>query len=648
MRKYLDKIFTVLVFVVLYAPLLVMVLFSFNEGKSTSVFSGFSLRWYGELFASSGTITALRNTLVLAVASAVIATILGTLAAIGIYFLRNRFVRSSVMMVTNIPMMNPDIVTGVSLMLLFVFAGRMLGSSNSLSFWTLLIAHVTFNLPYVILNVLPKLNQADPRLQEAAQDLGSTPARAFVDVVLPFITPGVVSGFLMAFTLSLDDFVISYYTTGADYQTLPLKIFAMTKKTVKPDMYALSTLIFLTVLVLLLAINVVQMRPADSKKNPKAAKRSRVLKRVVAAALSLLVVFAGVAVFFGGSVVQNDEDIIPVVGTYSDEYAGTTLNVFNWGEYISDGSDDSLDVNAEFEKLTGIHVNYLNYESNEAMYAKLKSGAVSYDIIIPSDYMVQRLISENMVQELDFSKLDNYRFISDEYKGLYFDPEDIYSVPYSVGMVGLIYNTTMVEETPTSWSVMWDERYADNILTFNNSRDAFAIAQMLLGLDLNSTNTADWDAAAAKLMEQNDVLQGRVMDEVFNKMEGGNAAIAPYYAGDFYTMAEHNEDLAFVYPEEGVNIFVDSVCVPNNAQNYEAAMMYINFLMEPEVALANAEYICYASPNTAVVENDNYSFKGDEVLYPSAENKPKTQYFHDLDPAIRTYYEKLWEDIVKN
>ncbi|MBR4888605.1 MAG: extracellular solute-binding protein [Clostridia bacterium] len=648
MRKYLDKIFTVLVFVVLYAPLLVMVLFSFNEGKSTSVFSGFSLRWYGELFASSGTITALRNTLVLAVASAVIATILGTLAAIGIYFLRNRFVRSSVMMVTNIPMMNPDIVTGVSLMLLFVFAGRMLGSSNSLSFWTLLIAHVTFNLPYVILNVLPKLNQADPRLQEAAQDLGSTPARAFVDVVLPFITPGVVSGFLMAFTLSLDDFVISYYTTGADYQTLPLKIFAMTKKTVKPDMYALSTLIFLTVLVLLLAINVVQMRPADSKKNPGAAKRRRVLKRGVAAALCLLVVFAGAAIFLGGGVVQNDEDTIPVVGTYSDEYAGTTLNVFNWGEYISDGSDDSLDVNAEFEKLTGIKVNYLNYESNEAMYAKLKSGAVSYDIIIPSDYMVQRLISENMVQELDFSKLDNYRFISDEYKSLYFDPEDIYSVPYSVGMVGLIYNTTMVEEAPTSWSVMWDERYADNILTFNNSRDAFAIAQMLLGLDLNSTNTADWDAAAAKLMEQNDVLQGRVMDEVFNKMEGGNAAIAPYYAGDFYTMAKHNEDLAFVYPEEGVNIFVDSVCVPSNAQNYEAAMMYINFLMEPEVALANAEYICYASPNTAVVENDNYSFKGDEVLYPSAENKPKTQYFHDLDPAIRTYYEKLWEAIVKN
>ena len=267
MTKHLSRIFTILVFFVLYAPLLVMVLFSFNAGKSTSVFSGFSLYWYKELFSSSDTMTALQNTLVLAVASAVIATLLGTLAAVGIYYLRNRAVRSSVMLVTNIPMMNPDIVTGVSLMLLFVFVGRLLGSSNSLSFWTLLIAHVTFNLPYVILNVLPRLNQADPRLQEDAQDLGSPPARAFMDVVLPFIAPGILSGFLMAFTLSLDDFVISYYTTGADYQTLPLKIFAMTKKTVKPDMYALSTVIFLTVLVLLLVINLLQMRQGRSPKN---------------------------------------------------------------------------------------------------------------------------------------------------------------------------------------------------------------------------------------------------------------------------------------------------------------------------------------------------------------------------------------------
>lgn len=343
---------------------------------------------------------------------------------------------------------------------------------------------------------------------------------------------------------------------------------------------------------------------------------------------------------------KTNDTVENLEGTYSREYAGTTINVFNWGEYISDGSEGSLDVNKAFEKLTGIKVNYSLYESNEAMYAKMKSEAVSYDIVIPSDYMIERLKNENMLQKIDTTKLSNYKYIDDAYKGLYFDENNEYSVPYSVGMVGLIYNTTMVKEAPTSWSVMWDKKYKENILTFNNPRDAFAISQFLLGIDLNTTDKAEWDRAAAKLKEQNPLLQGRVMDQVFNKMEGGNAAIAPYYAGDFLTMQSNNEDLAFVYPKEGTNIFVDSICIPKNAKNYEAAMMYINFMLEPEVALANAEYICYASPNTAVVNNDEYEFKGNEILYPSEDKKPKTQYFHDLPAEIRGYYEKLWEDIL--
>lgn len=331
---------------------------------------------------------------------------------------------------------------------------------------------------------------------------------------------------------------------------------------------------------------------------------------------------------------------------YTREYEGTTLNVFNWGLYISDGSEGSFDVNRAFEELTGIKVNYMNYESNEAMYGKVKPGAVSYDIVIPSDYMIERMINENMLRTIDFSKITNYDLIDEQYKNLYFDPDNQYSVPYSVGMVGMIYNTTMVEGTPDSWSLMWDPAYTDDILTFNNPRDAFAIAQFLLGIDLNTTDKADWDTAAAKLKEQNAILQQRVMDDVFNKMEGGNAAIAPYYAGDFLTMVENNPDLAFVYPKEGTNIFVDSVCIPANCQNYEAALMYINFLLEPEVALANAEYICYASPNTAVIENPDYTYYQSEILYPSKDAMPKVQYFHDIDAEIRSYYEKLWEDIL--
>ncbi len=267
MKKSLSNLFLGLVYTVLYAPLLVMVFFSFNDARSTSVFAGFSLRWYKELFNSSDTMTALKNTLILAVTSAIIATVIGTAAAVYMYYLRNRAWKTSLDVVTNIPMMNPDIVTGVSLMLLFVFVGRMLGASNSLNFGTLLIAHVTFNLPYVILNVLPKLHQTDPYLMQAAQDLGSTPLRAFFNVVLPAIMPGITSGLLMSFTLSLDDFVISYYTAGSSFQTLPLKIFAMTKKTVRPDMYALSSLIFLTVLVLLLIVNISQIRAEKKQQN---------------------------------------------------------------------------------------------------------------------------------------------------------------------------------------------------------------------------------------------------------------------------------------------------------------------------------------------------------------------------------------------
>lgn len=330
---------------------------------------------------------------------------------------------------------------------------------------------------------------------------------------------------------------------------------------------------------------------------------------------------------------------------YSKKYAGTTINVFNWGEYIPDGTEGSLNLNRAFTELTGINVNYTTYESNEAMYSKIKGGGVSYDIIIPSDYMIERLKKEDMLCKINTDELSNYKYIDPKYKNLFFDEKNEYSVPYCVGMVGMIYNTAMIDEQLDSWSAMWDSKYKDNILNFNNPRDAFAVAQLLLGYDLNSQNRAEWDNAAKKLKEQKDVLQSYVMDEVFQKMEDGEAAIAPYYAGDFLLMQENNPDLAFVYPKEGVNIFVDSVCIPKSCQNYEAAKMYINFLLEPEIALEVAEYVMYASPNTAVTNNEDYSLKGNEYLYPPEESYNKVQYFHDIDPEIRSYYERLWEDV---
>ena len=632
----LRKIFIALMLVFLYAPLLVMTFFSFNSSSSTSVFEGFSLKWYEQLLYDSESITALQNTLILAVLSAVIATVLGTVAAVGIYKTKKGILKTTMTTVTNIPMMTPEIVTGVSLMLLFVFMASLVGKKEALGFGTVLCAHITFNLPYVILNVLPKLKQTDSHLSEAAEDLGCTPIKAFLKVVLPAIYPGIFTGFIMSFTLSLDDFVISYFTSGTAFQTLPIRIYSMTKKTVKPTMYALSTIIFLTVLILLVLVNLSKSENKKSKLRPR-------LMKIASVAVCVAIVTAMTGVSLISRNLKNTS--IAVVGEYDRELAGTTLNVYNWGEYISDGTDDTLDVNAAFEKLTGIKVNYSYFESNEEMYAKIKAGSSAYDIIIPSDYMIHRMIKENMLKKLDFSKISNYSYIDEGYKDLYFDPDNEYSVPYNVGMVGLIYNSKIVTEKPDSWEILFDSRYAGNILTFNNSRDAFGIAQFALGLDVNSTNKEDWTKAADKLIEQNKVLQARVMDEVFNKMESGNAALAPYYAGDFYTMKDANDNLEFVYPKEGTNIFVDSVCVPQTAQNYDAAMMYINFLLEPEVALANAEYICYASPNTSVINNEEYSFKDDPILYPPEEIKSNTQYYHDLDPEIRDYYESLWTKV---
>ncbi len=327
-----------------------------------------------------------------------------------------------------------------------------------------------------------------------------------------------------------------------------------------------------------------------------------------------------------------------------DALRGTTLYVYNWGEYISDGAEDSLNVNAAFEEKYGINVVYDVYDNNEVMYSKLKGGGVSYDVVIPSAYMIERMIAEGVLEKIDFSNIPNYKYIPEQYKNLAHDPKNEYSVPYTVGMVGLIYNTTMVEEVPDSWTALWDERYTGDILMINNPRDAFAIAQSVLGMDYNNESEPSWRVAAELLKEQKKVSPAYVNDEIFIKMESGEAALAPYYAGDYLTMKDNNPDLAMVYPKEGVNFFVDSACVLKGAKNKLAAELYINFLLEPDVALANAEYICYASPHTEVFNNPEYSFYQDEILYPET-GKFKTQLFLNLKPEILALMSTLWDDV---
>ena len=323
---------------------------------------------------------------------------------------------------------------------------------------------------------------------------------------------------------------------------------------------------------------------------------------------------------------------------------GTKLYVYNWGEYISDGEDGTLDVNAAFTEKYGIQVVYDTFDNNETMYSKLKSGGVSYDVVFPSDYMIERMISEGLLEKIDFSNVPNFSYIPEKYRNLSYDPTNEYSVPYTVSYVGLIYNSKMVYEKPDSWAALWDENYTNDILMFDNPRDAFAIAQSLLGMDYNMESETAWRTAAALLKEQKTVSPGYVNDEIFLKMESGEAALGPYYVGDFLTMKENNEDLEFVYPKEGVNYFLDCACILKGTKNKLAAELYLNFLNEPEVAQANAEYICYGSPNEAVYTNEDYEYYQNELLYPE-EGAFKTQIFRNLSPETLALMSTLWDDV---
>ena len=650
--KPAAKVYTALIFLFLFAPIAILLVFSFNATKSLSVFSDFSVKWYRELFKDEETLRALQNTLVLAVTASIVSTVMGTAAAVGIHRLRRRYLKTAYDTVTNIPMMNPDIITGISLMLMFVFVGRLFGLSTSLSFWTMLIAHITFCLPYVILQVLPKLQQMDPSLPEAAMDLGCTPLRAFFRVEVPEILPGIITGLMMAFTLSLDDFVISYFTQGNGFQTLPIRIYNMTKKTVTPKMYALATIIFFTILALLLLTNLVDEDDSRRMKEARSAKRAAKGKKPRGDSNK-----RGMAIV--GAILGLTIIIIAAIGITRPK--PVELNVYNWGEYISDGSEDTLDTIKAFEEWYleeysyPVKVNYETYASNEDMYAKLKSGAVSYDLVIPSDYMIARMAAEDMLVPLNYANIPNYEYISESFRGLYYDPDDMYTVPYTYGVVGVIYDANQVDEADIgTWDLMWNEKYAGNILQFNNSRDAFATAIYRAGNDVNSTDHAVWDSALQMLAEQHPLVKSYVMDEIYNMMESGEAAIAAYYAGDYFTMIDSqsdNVDLQFYYPEP-TNFFVDAMCIPKGCQHQELAEIFINFMLSEEPAVANAEYIYYASPNSLVYENEDYIDEmGEEtmeILYRFTDEFSDmfNQYaYRNLDQDTLDYVNTLWETL---
>ncbi len=646
--RFGSRFFIGLVFLFLYAPILLLIIFSFNAGDSSAVWKGFSLHWYRELFQNRIIMESVYITLLVSLLATLIATVAGTFAAIGLYSLGRRK-REALMTVNSIPMMNADIVTGVSLCLFFVaffqfwgvFAHWVNGVQSlfelperlTLGLGTLLLAHVAFNIPYVILNVAPKLRQMDKNLIDAAQDLGCTWMQAFFKVMLPEIKSGIVSGALIAFTMSIDDFVISYFTAGSSSSTLAMTIYGMTKRRITPEVNAVSTLLFVSVLVLLVISN---LREIQQERRPARRRKKRLHIAVPPGAKRLAAAGAACAFVITIGVLSSAATSQPVV------------NVCSWGEYID------TDLITQFEEETGIRVNYQTAESNETLYSLLKSGGADYDVIVPSDYMIAQLIEEGMLEKLDYSQIPNYSLIDQRFKNLSCDPGSEYTVPYAWGTLGIIYNTALVEEEITSWSSLYDDKYAGNVLLINNSRDALGEALMYLGCSVNTTDEGEIRAAYDLLADANrrGVFQGKVMDEVFQKMEGGNAAIATYYAGDYISMLDNNEDLAFVIPEEGSNWFVDAMCVLKDAPHQEAAHQWINFIASTQANLANMDYIGYASPNREALEQypayyeELYGEELDQELYEIMAAPPEVldrcEAYLNLSPATRSLYNELW------
>lgn len=633
-RKFLEDFYLVITLLFLYAPIAVMMVLSFNASKSRSQWGGFTLDWYRHMLESASVIEALYNTLLIAFLSALIATVLGTAAAIGINGMK-KLPKALYMGVNNIPMLNSDIVTGISLMLMFIAFGISLG------FKTILLAHISFNVPYVILSVMPKLKQTNRSTYEAAMDLGAGPVQAFFKVVFPDIMPGVLSGFLMAFTMSLDDFIITHFTRGAGINTLSTLIYSEVRRGIRPTMYALSTVIFITVLTLLLITNFSPAKhPSRSDGGAGAALTRKTpgggpFQRFALIAAAFLVV----------------SGVCGITWQHMTVSASDELYVYNWGEYIDESVID------QFTAETGIQVTYDLFETNEEMYPVIEAGAVRYDAVCPSDYMIQRMAENELLAEINFSNVPNVANIGPEYMqwSQAFDPDNLYSVPYTWGTVGIIYNTEKIRElgvpAPTSWADLWDERYAGEILMQDSVRDAFMVALKCLGYSLNSADPGELREAADLLLAQKPLVQAYVVDQVRDKMLNGEAAIGVIYSGELLYLQEEAEalgldyELKYVVPEEGTNIWLDSWVIPYNARNKENAEKWINFLCRPDIARKNFEYITYATPNFVARWTLEEKYRTNTDVFPDLSKMTNSEVYRYLGDDANEIYNELWKEI---
>ena len=619
-----SKIILTLTMLFFYLPILYIIIFSFNDSRSLTKFGGFSLRWYEKMFADSTMMEAVLYTVIIAVIATVVATVVGTITAIGLSKSR-KVVQKMVERINDLPVMNPDIVTAISLLMFFSVLTVKKG------FGTLLIAHIMFCIPYVMLSVTPKLRSLDPNLIDAAMDLGATPFQALTKVIVPQIKPGIISGALIAFTMSFDDFVISYFTTGNGVNNISILVYTMSKR-VNPSINALSTIVILLITLVLGVVNIV---PIVREKREKDGKSSRAVSRKAMAAVAAVLVLAVVGGTVGASLSQQHKSAAAV-----EKYGSNVLKLYLPGEDLGEN------VISDFEKQYGVRVIVENFDSNEMMYTKLMAGD-RYDVIIPSDYMIERLMNEDFLQPLDKSMIPNMENMSDAVLGMSYDPDNTYSIPYFWGSVGLVYNHENVDPAvieSEGWEVLRNTDYAGHIYIYDSERDSFMMAFKALGYSMNTEDPNEINDAYEWLLQMNNTMSPvYVTDEVIDGMMNGYKDIAVVYSGDAAVVLDENEDMSFYMPSQGTNIWCDAMVIPQNAENPKLAHEFINYMLTYEAAFDNTETVGYTSPNAEVFEEMTSSedLYADNAAYLPRSGYDKDEMFHDNQTLMREL-SKLW------
>ena len=619
-KRTLGKALMILMIAFFYLPILYMIIFSFNDGKSLTSFTGFSLRWYQHMLESQDMMTALYTTFSIAILATIVATVVGTVAAIGLSSSR-KVIRNIMEQVNNLPMMNPEIVTAIGFMLLFITFKVEKG------YVTMLLAHIAFCIPYVMLSVMPKIRSLDPNLADAAMDLGATPFKALTKVIVPQITPGIVSGALIAFTMSVDDFIISYFVTGSGVKNLSIVVYTMSKR-VNPSINAVSTLVVVIITIVLLVINLAPVLAAKRVKKGGAVKR----KRWVPAVAVCCVLVVAVAALQRGGITGKDRP-----------FEGQTLHIYNWGEYTGEN------IIGDFEEETGATVVMENFDSNEQMYIKVANGE-AYDILVPSDYMIQRLIEEDYLQKLDKSKLDCFDKLSDAVLGLPYDPNNDYSVPYFWGTVGIVYDKTKVDIEDLEregYNIFLDQKYKGDVYLYDSERDSFMMALKALGYSMNTENEAELNEAYEWLVQCVETMDTEIVtDEIIDNMAQGRKALGLIYSGDAsYVMAE-NEDMGYFMPETGTNLWSDAMVIPKNAKNPDLAHAFINYASDYDGAYDNSSYVGYTSANQEVMDDlsgEGGDYEGINAYIPRTGNENDEVFEYNAD--TKKIISDLWSRV---